>query len=159
MKYWIGLQNELRKWKLIIGLVSQEVSAIKFETEYRKPHLKWSLKARRGSSYTLTTPGQLQTPSWKEGYLALPTRSILYYSSKKEEFLLCSVNKKIPQPSQWETVTTLNFRFSSNRLCSKQPLPTSFSLSSNIPLLWSSDLPMVCHPLHVLNCNFSASPK
>ena len=92
-----------------------------------------------------------------------PIRRTLHYypSKKKKEFLLTQQQLQTKRRHHYSAKGKLPFLISSNGLLLKaipfQPSP--FALRKQAPLLCSLDLPMVCHSLHVSNCNSSAIPE
>ena len=121
---WENLKMELRETASMLDL--------NCETEPRKPHLKWSGKAKRGSSHRNTIGGSsLQIPIG---------RSLLYYPSRRKEgFLLAQ-----QQPSQWETVTKQPMK--RHYISNSQPTPSYFVFITAL-LNWPLSSIKVASPL------------
>lgn len=79
----------------------------------KETYLKWSQEAR-GEALTPENSSSVVDPNQKRQYLAFPTGRTLPYSSAGRIFpcpATSLANKKIPQFSQWETITTLVLSF------------------------------------------------
>lgn len=121
----------------------------------RKPHLKMESGSQKE---------ELSCLAFLLCCIPKTKKHILLHQQEKGRLSLrpatSSANKKRPQLSEWKTITTLNSHFPPMGFPLKQPLSaSSFSLPSNVPLLWSLDLPMVCHSLCVPNYNSSLFPN
>lgn len=125
--------------------------------EEGKPNSKWSQEAmKEGFSLTYDFP-QLT--------LAYPRRNkfTLHAPTGRRIFSIFGnnpANEKLLQFSKWEATTLLDSQSPPMNFCSKQPLLiSSFPLLKNALLLSSLDLLIVCHSLHIPNCNSSVIPE